>query len=62
MKVVVEYDANELDINEVVSSVTACFYNEDTLGIETFAPETETMKVHEYRETTFNDVTEEFKD
>ena len=62
MKVVIEYDANEEDINEVVSSVVACFYNEDTFGNETFVPSTETMKVQEYGETTFEDVTEKFSD
>ena len=61
-KVVIEYDANELDIEEVVNSVTACFYNEDTYGNETFLPVTETMKVHEYLETdiVYNDVTEKY--
>ena len=62
MKVVIEYDANELDIEEVVNSVTDCFYNEDTYGNETFLPVTETMKVHEYLETdiVYNDVTEKY--
>jgi hypothetical protein len=60
MKVVIKYNANELDINEVVSSVVACFHNEDTYGNETFLPVTETMEVHEYAETTFIDVTEKF--
>ncbi len=62
MKVVIGYDANELDIEEVVSSVTACFYNEDTFGNETFLPVTETMRVYEYLETdiVYNDVTEKY--
>lgn len=62
MKVVIEYDANELDIEEVVSSITACFYNEDTYGNETFEPVTETMRVYEYLETdiVYNDVTEKY--
>lgn len=60
MKFIVEYDANELDINEVVSSAVACFYEEDTLGNETFSPSTPTMKVLEYTETEFKDVTEKF--
>ena len=62
MKVVIEYDANELDISDVVSSVTTCFYNEDTYGNETFAPVTETMKLHDYSDTTFIDVTEKYID
>jgi hypothetical protein len=62
MKVIIEYDANELDIEEVANSVTACFYSEDTYGNETFAPVTETMKVHEYGDTTHTDVTDKFID
>ena len=62
IKVVVEYDANELDISDVVSSITTCFYSEDTYGNETFAPSTETMEVLEYIDTTFIDVTENYID
>jgi hypothetical protein len=60
MKVVIEYDANEEDIEDVVSSVVACFYSEDTFGNETFIPLTETMKIYEYDEKIFEDVTERF--
>lgn len=63
IKVVIEYDADELDIEEVANSVVACFYNEDTYGNETFEPETDNMKVHEYEEVVnFVDVTETYKD
>ena len=62
IKVVIEYDADELDIEEVANSVVACFYNEDTYGNETFEPETDNMKVHEYEEVVnFVDVTETYK-
>jgi len=57
MTVIVEYDANELDINEVVSSTVACFYNEDTYGNETYSPKTEQLEVIEYSETAYKDVT-----
>jgi hypothetical protein len=61
MKVVIEYNANELDIEEVVSSVVACFYNEDTYGNETFESATETMKVYEYiDDVPYVDVTEKY--
>jgi hypothetical protein len=60
MKVVIEYDANEEDIEDVVTSVVTCFYSEDTFGNETFIPLTETMKIYEYDEKIFEDVTERF--
>jgi hypothetical protein len=60
MEFVVEYDANEMDINDVVSSAVTCFYEEDKEGNETFLPYTDSMKVQEYTDSTFVDVTEEF--
>jgi len=60
MEVVVKYDANELDIQEVVDSAVTCFYEEDKYGNEMFLPKTDTMEVHEYTDTKFVDVTEEF--
>jgi hypothetical protein len=60
MEFVVEYDANEMDINDVVSSVVTCFYEEDKEGNEMFLPYTDSMKVQEYTDSTFIDVTEEF--
>ena len=60
MEFVVEYDANEMDINDVVSSAVTCFYKEDKEGNEMFLPYTDSMKVQEYTDSTFVDVTEEF--
>jgi hypothetical protein len=60
MEFVVEYDANEMDINDVVSSAVTCFYEEDKEGNEMFLPYTDSMKVQEYTDSTFVDVTEEF--
>ena len=60
MEFVVEYDANVMDIEEVVSSAVTCFYEEDKEGNEMFLPYTDTMKVQEYTDSTFVDVTEEF--
>ena len=62
MTVVIEYNANEVDVEDVISSAVICFYSEDTYGIELFEPETETMTVHEYESTDFKDVTDEWKD
>ena len=60
MEFVVECDANEMDIQEVVDSAVTCFYEEDVEGNELFLPYTDSMKVQEYTDTTFVDVTEEF--
>jgi hypothetical protein len=60
MEFVVEYDANKMDINDVVSSAVTCFYEEDKEGNEMFLPYTDSMKVQEYTDSTFVDVTEEF--
>jgi hypothetical protein len=62
MKVVVKYNPKKIDEEEVVNSVVACFYDEDTYGNETFAPSTETMQVQEYGETTHINVTKKFID
>ncbi len=62
MELVVEYDANVMDIEEVVDSAVTCFLEEDKEGNELFLPYTDSMKVHEYIDTTFVDVTEEFID
>jgi hypothetical protein len=59
MEVVVKYNADEMDIQEVVDSAVTCFYEEDKYGNEMFLPKTETMVVHEYINTTFVDVTDD---
>ena len=58
VKVVIEYDANELDIKEVVNDTAIAFYKDDGYGNETFVPKTDLMTVKEYVNTTFIDVTE----
>ena len=59
MKFVVKYNANELDIQEVVDAATICFYSEDKHSVELFAPSTDDMEVIEYMEESFIDVTEQ---
>lgn len=59
MKFVVKYNANELDIQEVVDAATICFYSEDKHSVELFEPSTDDMEVIEYMEESFIDVTEQ---
>ena len=58
MTVLVKYNANELDIQEVVDAATICFHYEDRHNIELFVPSTDDMEVIEYMEESFKDVTE----
>ena len=58
MTVLVKYNANELDIQEVVDAATICFYSEDKHSVELYQPSTDDMEVIEYMEESFEDVTE----
>ena len=58
MTVLVKYNANDLDIQEVVDAATICFYSEDKHSVELFVPSTDDMEVIEYMEESFKDVTE----
>jgi hypothetical protein len=59
LTVLVKYNANELDIKEVVDATTICFHIEDRHNIELFVPSTDDMEVIEYMEESFIDVTEQ---
>jgi hypothetical protein len=58
IKAVIKYNANELDIEEVVNAATICFHSEDKLGVELYQPSTDNMEVIEYMEDSYIDVTE----
>lgn len=61
MNVVVEYDTELYDENDVVSKSVLCFYEEDKTGVENFLPKAEGLEVIDYIDTSGFDVTEEYE-
>jgi len=61
MNVVVEYDTDLYDENDVVSKSVLCFYEEDEVGVENFLPKAEGLVVIDYLDTSGFDVTENYQ-
>jgi len=58
MNVLVEYDTDLYEEEDVVSKSVLCFYEEDKIGVENFLPEAEGLKVIDYRDIDVFEVTE----
>jgi hypothetical protein len=62
MNVVVEYDTDLYDEDDVVSKSVLCFYEEDKTGVENFLPKAEGLEVIDYLITNAIDITEVYND
>jgi hypothetical protein len=62
MNVVVEYDTDLYDEDDVVSKSVLCFYEEDKTGVENFLPKAEGLEVIDYLITNGIDITEVYND
>lgn len=60
MNVVVEYDTDLYDEEDIVSKSVLCFYEEDKAGVENFLPKAEGLEVIDYLITNGVDITEEY--
>jgi hypothetical protein len=58
MNVLVEYDTDLYDEDDVVSKSVLCFYEEDKTGVENFLPKAEGLEVIDYITTDSFDVTD----
>lgn len=59
MNVLVEYDTDLYDEDDVVSKSVLCFYEEDKAGIENFLPKAEGLEVIDYIDIDVFDVTDQ---
>ena len=59
MNVLVEYNTDLYDEDDVVSKSVLCFYEEDKTGVESFLPEAEGLKVIDYIDTNVFEVTDQ---
>ena len=62
MNVVVEYDTDLYDEDDIVSKSVLCFYEEDKTGVENFLPKAEGLEVIDYLVTNGIDITEAYND
>lgn len=62
MNVVVEYDTDLYDEDDIVSKSVLCFYEEDKTGVENFLPKAEGLEVIDYLDTSVIDITEVYND
>ena len=62
MNVVVEYDTDLYDEEDIVSKSVLCFYEEDKAGVENFLPKAEGLEVIDYLITSGIDITEVYND
>jgi hypothetical protein len=59
MNVLVEYDTDLYDEDDVVSKSVLCFYEEDKTGVENFSPKAEGLEVIDYIITDSFEVTDQ---
>jgi hypothetical protein len=59
MNVLIEYDTDLYEEEDVVSKSVLCFYEEDKIGVENFLPEAEGLKVIDYIDTNAFEVTDQ---
>jgi hypothetical protein len=57
MNVVIEYDSDLYDEDDIVSKSVICFYEEDKTGVENFLPKAAGLEVIDYLVTSGIDVT-----